>query len=82
MNTLFPEEMLREAICSQDELDEAREYGEAFDSTPTEQQVLKAVYESGLHQYSPSVLKTEWKDGIDVDVPSSALMNFARKLLA
>lgn len=51
-------------------------------STPTEEQVLKAVYESGLHQYAPDVLKTRWKDGIDIETPSAALMNFARKLLA
>lgn len=50
-------------------------------STPTEEQVLKAVYESRLHRYAPDVLKTRWKDGIDIDIPSAALMSFARKLL-
>jgi len=47
----------------------------------SEEQVLKAVYESGLHQYAPGVLYTKWKDGIDVDVPTSALMNFVGKIL-
>lgn len=42
--------------------------------------VLKAVYESGLHQYAPGVLRTSWKDGIDIDVPCPALINFARKI--
>jgi len=48
----------------------------------TEESVLKAVYESGLHQYAPGVLRPIWKDGIDIDVPSASLMNFARKLAA
>ena len=47
----------------------------------SEQAVLKAVYESGLHQYAAGVLREKFKDGIGVDVPHSALMNFARKLL-
>lgn len=47
----------------------------------TEKQVLKAVYESGLHQYAPKVLTTKRKDGIDIDEPSSALMNFAGKIV-
>ena len=46
----------------------------------TEDQVLKAVYESGLHQYAPSVIFAKWKDGIDIDVPTLALMNFVGKL--
>jgi len=46
----------------------------------TPEQVLKAVYESGLHQYAPKVIQKSWKDGIDIDVPSAALMNFVRKL--
>ena len=36
----------------------------------TEEQVLKAVYESGLHQYAPKgILITKWKDGINVEEP-------------
>ena len=46
----------------------------------TEEQVLNAVYESGLHQYAPSVIFAKWKDGIDIDVPTLALMNFVGKL--
>jgi hypothetical protein len=46
----------------------------------TEEQVLKAVYESGLHQYAPGVIRTSWKDGIDIDIPHSSLMSFVRKL--
>lgn len=46
----------------------------------TEAMVLKAVYDSGLHQYAPSVLRTSWKDGIDLDVPCPALVNFAMKI--
>lgn len=46
----------------------------------TEAMVLKAVYESGLHQYAPGVLRTSWKDGIDLDVPCPALVNFAMKI--
>lgn len=46
----------------------------------TEERVLKAVHESGLHQYAPGVIRSLWQDGIDVDVPHSALMNFVRKL--
>ena len=46
----------------------------------TEDMVLKAVYESGLHQYAPGVLRTSWKDGIDLDVPCPALVNFAMKI--
>ena len=49
-------------------------------SAPTEDEVLKAVYESGLHQSAPNVLVTKWKDGIDINKPSGYLMNFARKL--
>ena len=50
---------------------------------PAEEKVLKAVYESGLHQYAPAgILVTKWKDGIDIDEPSLYLMNFVRKLLA
>lgn len=45
-----------------------------------EAMVLKAVYESGLHQYAPGVLRTSWKDGIDIDVPCPALINFAVKI--
>lgn len=45
-----------------------------------EAMVLKAVYESGLHQYAPGVLRTSWKDGIDIDVPCPALVNFANKI--
>ena len=48
----------------------------------TEGQVLRAVYASGLHQAAPGVLHTRWKDGIDVNSPSLALMNFVSKLLA
>lgn len=33
MNTLFPEEMIKDAVCSQEELDEAKEYGEPFEYT-------------------------------------------------
>jgi hypothetical protein len=40
--------------------------------------VLKAVYESGLHQYAPGVLRSDPKDGIAE--PHAALMNFARKI--
>ena len=47
----------------------------------TEKQVLRAVYESGLHQYAPGVIRAMWKDGIDIDTPSPSLMNFARKLM-
>jgi hypothetical protein len=46
----------------------------------TEEQVLKAVYESGLHQYAKGVLYRKWKDGIDLAIPTLALMNFVRKL--
>lgn len=46
----------------------------------TEAMVLKAVYESGLHQYAPGVLRTSWKDGIDLDVPCAALMSFSGKI--
>jgi len=52
----------------------------ASDCYATEQQVLKAVYESGLHQYAPGVIYRQSKDGIDIDVPTQALMNFVRKL--
>ena len=48
---------------------------------PTKEQVLKAVYESGLHQYAPQVLDVKWKDGIDIDVPSGSLMNFVGKIV-
>jgi hypothetical protein len=48
--------------------------------TYTEEQVLKAVYESGLHQYAKGVIFAKWKDGIDIDVPTIALMNFVQKL--
>jgi len=46
----------------------------------TKEEVLKAIYESGLHQYSPEVLRAVWKDGIDINEPSRALMNFVAKL--
>lgn len=46
----------------------------------TEEQVLKAIYESGLHQYVPGVITTRWKDGIDIDIPNHSLINFASKL--
>jgi hypothetical protein len=49
-------------------------------SVTDEDQVLKAIYESGLHQYCPQVLRTKWKDGIDIDEPSSYIMCFVRKL--
>lgn len=52
----------------------------ASDGYATEEKVLKAVYESGLHQYAPGVLRAQWKDGINIDIPSPALMNFVRKL--
>lgn len=48
----------------------------------TEQHVLKAIYESGLHQYAPGVIRTSFKDGIDIDIPHSALLNFVRTLTA
>lgn len=47
----------------------------------TEGRVLKAIYESGLHQYAPGVIRKSWKDGIDIDVPHSSLMNFVKKLV-
>jgi hypothetical protein len=47
----------------------------------SEDDVLIAIYQSGLHQYNPAVLKTKWKDGIDVSVPSIHVMNFAQKLI-
>jgi len=46
----------------------------------TQSMVLKAVYDSGLHQYAPGVLRASWKDGVDIDEPHSALMNFAEKI--
>lgn len=46
----------------------------------TEEQVLKAIFESGLHQYVPGVITTRWKDGIDIDIPNHSLINFASKL--
>jgi hypothetical protein len=48
----------------------------------TKEQILKAVYESGLHQYAPTVLATSWKDVIDINVPSMYLLNFVEKLTA
>ena len=48
--------------------------------SPSSEDVLKAIYESGLHQYASGVLRTEWKDGIDIKFPSSSLMNFVKKL--
>jgi len=49
--------------------------------SPTEEQVLKAIYESGLHQYAPQVLCKDWKDNIDIkNKPSSYIMGFVRKL--
>ena len=47
---------------------------------PTEEQVLKAIYESGIHQYIPGVLRTKWKDGIDVQSPSNYLLHFVKIL--
>ena len=48
---------------------------------PTDDEILKAVYESGLHQYaSKGILTTKWKDGIDVDSPSLYLIHFVKKL--
>lgn len=49
-------------------------------TTYTPEQILKAIYESGLHQYVPGVLTTVWKDGIDIDTPSTYLLHFVRKL--
>jgi hypothetical protein len=49
---------------------------------PTEKQVLKAIYESNLHRHGASVLKIEYKDGIDISKPSGAIMEFARKLVS
>jgi hypothetical protein len=46
----------------------------------TEQQVLKAIYESGLHQYAPTVIRESYKDGISITIPSSVVMNFVDKL--
>jgi len=45
-------------------------------------QILKAVYQSGLHQTAPGVLRTIWKDGVEIDEPSLALLNFVNKLCA
>lgn len=46
----------------------------------TEKEVLKAVYESGLDQYAPRVIYRQWRDSIDIDVPTSTLMDFVAKL--
>ena len=59
-------------ICGYAKVDEIMEY--------TEEQVLRAIYESGLHQYAPGVIRTTWKEGIDIAEPRSCLMNFVRKL--
>lgn len=47
----------------------------------SEEEVLIAIFESGLHQYNPAVLSVRWKDGIDVNIPSRSIMNFAQKLV-
>lgn len=47
----------------------------------TEQQVLKAIYESGLHQYNPAVIRESYRDGISITIPSFVLMNFVDKLV-
>jgi hypothetical protein len=46
----------------------------------TVDQILKAIYESGLHQYIPAVLAQITVDGISTNVPSISLINFVRKL--
>lgn len=51
------------------------------DREALESRVLKAVYESGLHQYIPSVITEKHKDGIAIDVPSGHLIRFVQKLL-
>ena len=43
-------------------------------------QILKAVYQSGLHQTAQGVLRTIWKDGVEIAEPSLALLNFVNKL--
>ena len=48
---------------------------------PTEADVLKAVYQTGLHQDAPEgVLVERTKDGICIHEPSLSLMNFAEKI--
>lgn len=48
---------------------------------PTEDEVLRAIYESGLHQYIPGVVSKEpFKHGAYVNVPSTYLMLFVKKL--
>ena len=67
----------------QDEaLAQSRAYGASSmdDLAITKRIVLKAVYDSGLQQYAPGVLRTSLKDGIVIDEPTSALMNFAEKI--
>jgi len=46
----------------------------------TEEQVLKAIYSSGLWKHAPIVLNTKWKDGIDIDEPSFLVMDFVQKV--
>jgi hypothetical protein len=49
-------------------------------SVPTKAEVLKAIYESGVHQDNPTMIKTFRRDGKIVEEPSVYAMNFAKCL--
>ena len=49
-------------------------------SVPTKADVLKAIYESGVHQENPHMIKYHRRDGKIVEDPSAYAMNFAKRL--
>ena len=49
-------------------------------SVPTHAEVLKAIYESGVHQENPHMIKYLRRDGKIVEEPSRYAMNFAKRL--
>jgi len=49
-------------------------------SLPTKAEVLKAIYESGVHQDNPMMILTLRRNGKIVEEPSAYAMMFARHL--
>lgn len=49
-------------------------------SLPTKADVLKAIYESGVHQDNPMMILTLRRNGKLVEEPSAYAMVFARRL--
>lgn len=57
-----------------------RNVTESPTAVPTEDQIRKVIFETGLHEKIPQVLYQKEKDGIEVDLVSPYLVSFVKRL--